>query len=193
MAKFVESIWLMPGKPRWDLSLRTKCVYIWELHCSINLSSINLLLYVNQWKNYRTLCDHLKECVGAMSVVLVIQMHMFYSSMWKSICKVYNMIQFLYKVNPMYVLKCFWDEEKTCGKTYLLDHVFVAIWYFPILLFFNFFKLCLLWERQRQWKWGRSRERGRMQAPHCHSWARCGARTHKPWDHDLSRNQEFDT
>ena len=49
-------------------------------------------------------------------------------------------------------------------------------------------------ERERETKcesW-RSRERGRhrirsrLQAPSCQHRARCGARTHKPWDHDLS-------
>ena len=40
----------------------------------------------------------------------------------------------------------------------------------------------------------RERERENpKQAPHCQSRALCGAQTHKPQDHDLSRNQESDT
>ena len=50
-------------------------------------------------------------------------------------------------------------------------------------------------ERQRQREWERGRERGRHkirsrpQALSCHHRTWCGARTHKPWDHDLSWSQ----
>ena len=55
----------------------------------------------------------------------------------------------------------------------------------------------IFWERDRETghKWRRGRERGRhriwsrLQAPSCQYRARCGARTHKPWDGDLSQSQ----
>ena len=62
--------------------------------------------------------------------------------------------------------------------------------------FLNFFILnvYLFW-RETKCKHGRGRERGRhrirsrLQALSCQHRARHGARTHEPWDHDLSRSQ----
>ena len=58
----------------------------------------------------------------------------------------------------------------------------------------NFFYIYLFFERQRETEHeqGRGRERGRprirsrLQAPSCQHRARHGARSHKPWDGDLS-------
>ena len=54
-------------------------------------------------------------------------------------------------------------------------------------------------ERERENQWERIRERGReregenpKQDPPYQCKARCGARTHKLWNHDLSQNQELD-
>ena len=49
-------------------------------------------------------------------------------------------------------------------------------------------------ETETECKWargerGRHRSRSRLQAPTCQHRARCGARTHEPWDHDLSRSR----
>ena len=57
-----------------------------------------------------------------------------------------------------------------------------------------FFLGLLIFERERQWDCtcsGESREKTK-QAPHCQSRAQPGAWTLKPWDHDLSWNQESD-
>ena len=49
-------------------------------------------------------------------------------------------------------------------------------------------------ERETECEWGRGRERerhrirGRLQALSCQHRAPCGAQTHGPWDHDLSRS-----
>ena len=64
-----------------------------------------------------------------------------------------------------------------------------------------FLSLFILWggekekEKEREKGVGRGRERERensKQVPHCQCRAPCGARTHKPRDHDLSQNQELD-
>ena len=59
-------------------------------------------------------------------------------------------------------------------------------------LFFNVFFI-YFWERaETECEWVGGRERGRhripsrLQALSCQHGARCGARTHRPWDHDLS-------
>ena len=58
--------------------------------------------------------------------------------------------------------------------------------------------MCIyFWETEHEW--GRSREReththrirSRLQALRCQHRARHGARTHKPWDHDLSWSRPF--
>ena len=52
-------------------------------------------------------------------------------------------------------------------------------------------------ERERARMSGGGAERGRhriwsrLQAPSCQHRARCGAPTHEPWDHDLSRSQKL--
>ena len=43
--------------------------------------------------------------------------------------------------------------------------------------------------RERENKWGRSRER---EKEHCQHRVQCGARTHELWDHDLNRSQTLD-
>ena len=58
----------------------------------------------------------------------------------------------------------------------------------------------LFWERERErgsqsmhtWE-GQGERNGEnpKQAPHFQQEARCGAQTHEPWDHDLSRNQRW--
>ena len=50
-----------------------------------------------------------------------------------------------------------------------------------------------IFERERGWAGERKREREtqnskQAQAPSCHHRAQCRARTHKPWDHDVSRS-----
>ena len=62
--------------------------------------------------------------------------------------------------------------------------------------FFKFFNVYLfLRETETECKWIRGRKRGRHriqsrpQALSCQHRAWCGAQTHEPWDHDLSRNQ----
>ena len=58
-----------------------------------------------------------------------------------------------------------------------------------------FLNVCLfLRERKRQSVSGGGEERGdriwnRLQALSCQHRAQCGARTHEPWDHDLSRSR----
>ena len=62
------------------------------------------------------------------------------------------------------------------------------------LAIFFFLSLFILREREKESMQGRGRERGEnlKQAPHCQHRAQRGARSHKPWDHDLNRNQESD-
>ena len=58
-----------------------------------------------------------------------------------------------------------------------------------------FYVYLFLKERKTQCEWGRGRERegdtiqSRVQAPSCQHRAWLRARTHKPWDHDLSWGQ----
>ena len=58
------------------------------------------------------------------------------------------------------------------------------------ILFLMF--IYLLWEREC--KWGRDRERERVNSKQALNWcgAHRGAQSHKLWDRDLSRNQESD-
>ena len=65
------------------------------------------------------------------------------------------------------------------------------------IFIFNFLKILFIFERERETEYepGRSRERGRhrirsrLQALSCQHRAWRGARTHKPWDHDLNRSR----
>ena len=60
-------------------------------------------------------------------------------------------------------------------------------------IFFNVY--LFLRQRETKHEWGRVRERGkhriwsRLQALSCQHRARCRARTHGPWDNDLSRSR----
>ena len=64
-----------------------------------------------------------------------------------------------------------------------------------IVGFFNVY--LFLRVRQREHKLGRGRDggrhriRSRLRAPSCQRRARCGARTHEPRDHDLSRSPKL--
>ena len=66
-----------------------------------------------------------------------------------------------------------------------------------IFFFKIFLKFIYFWERERETdcEWGRGRERGRhriwsrIQALSCQHRDWRGARTHEPWDHDLSRSR----
>ena len=80
-----------------------------------------------------------------------------------------------------------------CHSSFFLDpHVtfssFLLFSSLPLLLMFIYF-----WETERDRAWageGRERERhriqSRLQALSCQHRAWCRARTHEPWDHDLS-------
>ena len=60
---------------------------------------------------------------------------------------------------------------------------------------FLFFKFILFILRKREHMRGAKREEERQnpkKALHCGHRARCRAQTHKPWDYDLSQDQEFD-
>ena len=64
----------------------------------------------------------------------------------------------------------------------------------PLKYIFYSFTYLFLKDRETEHEWGMDRERGRHriwsrpQAPSCQHRARHGARTHEPWDHDLSRS-----
>ena len=80
----------------------------------------------------------------------------------------------------------------TLRKTWLRWEVGCASFF---LVVFNVFNVYLLL-REKECKWRRSRERdrqteripSRLQAPSQQHRARCRARTHEPWDDDLSRS-----
>ena len=63
---------------------------------------------------------------------------------------------------------------------------------------YQIFFLRFIFERETEHEQGRDRERGRhrirsrLQVLICQHRNQCGAWTHKPWDHDLSRNPESD-
>ena len=58
--------------------------------------------------------------------------------------------------------------------------------------FFKFLNILFILERERESRGGAERGRhriwNRLQAPSCQHRAQCGARTHRLWDHDLSRS-----
>ena len=63
------------------------------------------------------------------------------------------------------------------------------------LAFFFFKFIYLFWERERRGRdivSGGGIEKGRPRIPSSQRKAQCGAQTHEPWDHDLSRNPESD-
>ena len=71
------------------------------------------------------------------------------------------------------------------------QHCLVFLFVYGSLFFFF---LMFIFERERQSTSGGGAERegdrtgSRLQAPSCQHRVRRGARTHKPWDHDLSRS-----
>ena len=78
----------------------------------------------------------------------------------------------------------------------VLQHKETFLINFILFYFFNFFNVYLfLRQRETEHEWRRVREKGRhriwnrLQALSCQHRARCRARTHGPWDHDLSRSQ----
>ena len=87
-------------------------------------------------------------------------------------------------------IKMYWmNSWKTVRPCYKSDLVSLYILFYFILMLIYF------WERQTECKLGRGRERGRhriwsrLQALSCQHRARHGARTHEPYDHDLSWSQ----
>ena len=76
-------------------------------------------------------------------------------------------------------------------NTYFVCYMYSILYSF-LKNFFNV--LFVLWERETECEWGRGRERGRhrirnrLQALSCQHRAGCGARTHEPWNRDLSRS-----
>ena len=68
------------------------------------------------------------------------------------------------------------------------------IWIFMYRFFQKIYLFIFEREGETESEWRRHRERGRHriqsrpQAPNCQHRARCRARTHKPWDHDLSQS-----
>ena len=70
----------------------------------------------------------------------------------------------------------------------ILFSCFAYLSFIIFLIFLTFY----LFLRETECEWGRGRERrshriwSRLQAPSCQHRARCGARTHEPWDRDLS-------
>ena len=66
-----------------------------------------------------------------------------------------------------------------------------------LFIFLNFLLMFIYyWETEREQGRGRVRGRhrigSRLQAPSCQHGAPCGAQTHKPQDHDLSRSRTLD-
>ena len=61
--------------------------------------------------------------------------------------------------------------------------------------FFFLLMFMYIWEKERDSAWVEEGQRvpetigSRLQAPSCQHRARRGARTHEPWDHDLSRSR----
>ena len=75
------------------------------------------------------------------------------------------------------------------------ESTFFYYWEWVLCQFVYFFNVYLfLRHRETEHEQGRGRERGRhrirsrLQALSCQHRARRGARTHRPWDHDLSRS-----
>ena len=79
----------------------------------------------------------------------------------------------------------------------LLQWVHYSFFFFKFYYYYYYYYYYYFereWESARTSGGGSEREGEReypKQAPHCQYRAGCGARTHKPWDHDLSRNQEL--
>lgn len=80
-----------------------------------------------------------------------------------------------------------------CPSMNSTQQSYILLWHNIFFLFFNVY--LFLRDRERQHEWRRGRERGRhrtwsrLQALRCQHRARCGAGTHRPWNHDLSRSQ----
>ena len=76
-------------------------------------------------------------------------------------------------------------------------YIFILFFFFYLQWFFQCLFIYFEKEKEREHKWRRSREReGEREKPkqtlHCQHSALCGAQSHKPWDHDLSQNQDLD-
>ena len=73
---------------------------------------------------------------------------------------------------------------------YIYDNVTKWYWWFFMFIY-------LFWERERESEQGGAEREGERenpkQAPYCQHRAPHRAWTHKPWDHDLSPDQEFHT
>ena len=80
-------------------------------------------------------------------------------------------------------------------KFFLLINFILFKNFFQCLLLLLLLLLLLFCERETEREWGRGRERGRyriqsrLRALHCQHRARCRARPHELWDHDLSQNR----
>ena len=94
-----------------------------------------------------------------------------------------------------------WEDKVTRGQCYGYGSVGLG-WdsmilnpMEPIAIFFNVY--LVLRQRETEHEWGRGRERGRhkirsrLQALRHQPRDWRGARTHKPWDHDLSWSRTF--
>ena len=85
---------------------------------------------------------------------------------------------------PMFIY--FWERQRQNASGLRTEREGVTF-------FFNVY----FWEREREaecertrsWERGRHRIQSRLQAPSCQHRAQRGARTHEPWDHDLSWSQ----
>ena len=77
-----------------------------------------------------------------------------------------------------------------------LPFTFAFCDFFNFYLFLFFLTFIYFWHRERQSMNGGGSERGRhrvwnrLQALSCQHRAQRGARTHRPWDHDLSRSRK---
>ena len=97
-----------------------------------------------------------------------------------------------WRIERSWYLQNYWGKKKILICLWGCD----CGWWIRITAFsFQpiFLSLFILRESEWEHEGGAERERERenlKQVPLCQCRARCGAQTHKPWDHDLSPNQE---